>query len=183
MPEWTLKLICQLNEADERAGKLVDGISAEQLNWRPAEGAWSVGQCLDHLCVTNDVYLPPLAEALEGKAKGTVEEIRPGWFGRLFLKKVIEPSAESIRAKAPKKIVPASRVDGSVMERFLAGNQELRKLIGRASEYDVNRIRFKNPFIPVIRFTVGTGFAIVMRHQHRHLLQAERVKASSKFPR
>jgi len=181
MPEWTTRLVSQLNEADERAGKLVDGISVEQLNWQPAEGAWSVGQCLDHLCVTNDVYLPPMAAALEGKAKGMVEEIRPGWFGRLFLKKVIEPSAESIRAKAPKKIVPASRVNATVMERFLAGNQKLRKLIERASEYDVNRIRFRNPFIPVIRFTVGTGFAIVTRHQHRHLLQAERVKASGDF--
>ncbi len=98
------------------------------------------------------------------------------------MKKVIEPSAESMRAKAPKKIVPTSQVDGSVMERFLAGNEKLRKLIERASEYDVNRIRFRNPFIPVIRFTVGTGFAIVTRHQHRHLLQAERVKASDDFP-
>ncbi len=54
MPEWTARLISQLNQADERAGKLVDGISGEQLNWQPAEGAWSVGQCLDHLCATND---------------------------------------------------------------------------------------------------------------------------------
>src|SRR5437764_15444539 len=114
MPEWTMRLISQLNEADGRARALLGGLSAEQLNWQPGPGSWSVGQCLDHLCVTNDVYLPPMTEALEGKAKGTVEEIRPGWFGRLFLKKVIEPSAESMRAKAPKKIVPAPRVDGSV---------------------------------------------------------------------
>src|SRR5258708_11058195 len=107
MPKGTTRLISQLNEADERAGKLVDGSSAEQLNWQAAEGVWSVGQCLDHLCATNDVYLPPMAGALEGKAKRVVEEIRPGWFGRLFLRKVIEPSAESMRAKAPKKIVPA----------------------------------------------------------------------------
>jgi len=152
------------------------------LNWQPAAGAWSVGQCLDHLCVTNDVYLAPIGQALEGKAKGAAEEIRPGWFGRLFLKKVIEPSPESVRAKAPKKIVPAPRVESSVLERFLAGNQKLRELIERASEYDVNRIRFKNPFVPVIRFTVGTGFVIVTRHEHRHLLQAERVKASAGFP-
>jgi len=44
----------------------------------------------------------------------------------------------------------------------------------RASGYDVNRIRFKNPFI---RFT------IVSKHQDRHLLQAEHVKQAVDFPK
>ena len=46
----------------------------------------------------------------------------------------------------------------------------------------VNRIRFKNPFIPMLRFTMGTGFEIVSKHQSRHLLQAERVRESVNFP-
>ena len=182
MATWSARLLSELDAADERARKLIDGLSAEQLNWQPAPDTWSVGQCLDHLRVMNDVYLPAMAEALEGKPKGAAEEIAPGWFGRLFLKKVVEPSPESVRAKAPKKIIPASRVDGAVVERLLAGNQNARKLIERASEYNVNRIRFKNPFIPVIRFTVGTGLMIVVRHEHRHLLQAERVREAEGFP-
>ena len=180
---WSERLLSELNDADERARKLTAGLSAEQLNWQPAPNSWSVGQCLDHLRVMNDVYLPPMARALDGKPKGAAEEITPGWFGRFFLRKVVEPSPESVRAKAPKKITPASKVDGSVVERLLAGNQNARKLIERAREYDVNRIRFKNPFIPVIRFTVGTGLLIVVRHEHRHLLQAERVREAEGFPR
>ena len=49
----------------------------------------------------------------------------------------------------------------------------MRELVARASAYDVNRIRFKNPFTPLLRFTVGTGLEIVTQHQSRHLLQAE----------
>ena len=56
-----------------------------------------------------------------------------------------------------------------------------RQLISRASDYDVNHIRFKNPFIPFLRFTVGTGLEILSKHQSRHLLQAERVRQSSAF--
>jgi len=123
MPEWTTGLISQLNEADERAGRLVDGISVEQLNWQPVEAAWSVGQCLDHLCATNNVYLPPMAAALEGKAKGAVEEIRPGWFGRLFFEeKVIEPSAESIRAKGAEED-RAGVASGRVRDGTVSGGQ------------------------------------------------------------
>ena len=37
-------------------------------------------------------------------------------------------------------------------------------------------IRFRNPFIPLLRFTVGTGLEIVAKHESRHLLQAEGVR-------
>jgi hypothetical protein len=63
-----------------------------------------------------------------------------------------------------------------VLDRLLAGNQRVCELAARASRYDVNRIRFRNPFAPVVRFTLGTGFWILARHNHRHLGQAERVR-------
>jgi len=183
MPTWPERLLSELNAADEHARKLVSGLTVEQLNWRPSEGEWSVGQCLDHLCVTNDVYLPAIAGALEDKAKGTAEEIRPGWAGRWFLKNVIEPSPKQKKYPAPKKIAPRLQVDAGALERFLTSNQKMRELIGRAREYDVNQIRFRNPFVALVRFTVGTGLEIVSQHQKRHLLQAERVKAGPEFPR
>jgi len=69
-----------------------------------------------------------------------------------------------------------------VLQRFLRSNEAARELVRSASDCDVNRIRFKNPFIPVLRFTAGTGFMILSKHQRRHLLQAERVKNSLDFP-
>lgn len=183
MAAWAESLLNDLDKADERARSVVSGLSVEQLNWQPGPNIWSVGQCVDHLCVMNEVYLPPIAKALEGKAKASVVEVTPGWFGSWFLKSFVEPSPETKKVKAPSKSAPASKVDGRILEKLLKGNNEvLRELIRRASEYDVNRIRFRNPFIPVIRFTVGTGLTIVVRHQHRHLLQAERVKSNAKFP-
>jgi hypothetical protein len=44
----------------------------------------------------------------------------------------------------------------------------------------VNRVRFRNPFIAVIRFTIGTGLEIIARHEDRHLLQAERIRDSGR---
>lgn len=183
MASWPERLVSELDTSDESARALTAGLSAEQLNWQPTPGAWSIGQCLDHLCATTDVYLPPMASALEGKPKGSTPEIAPGWFGRLFLKNYVEPSPNQKRLPAPKKIVPRSQIELSVLDRFLTGNQAAREFVNRAREYDVNRIRFRNPFIALIRFTVGTGLEIVTQHQRRHLLQAERVRAWEGFPR
>jgi hypothetical protein len=141
-----------------------------------------VGQCLEHLCITNEAYLPPISVAVNGKRDSPVEQITPGWFGRWFIRSFIEPSPVTKRAPAPAKIRPAAHVGASVLERFLAGNESCRELMVRARAKNVNRIRFWNPFIPGIRFTVGTGLQVIVGHERRHLLQAERVLHSLSFP-
>jgi len=173
---WATRLISELEAADQRAKELAAGLMPMQLNWKPSQGAWSVGQCLDHLRAANEVYLPAISASLTDRPLCAVEEITPGWFARWFIRSYIEPSSESKRAPAPKKIAPGTDVDASVLDLFLAGNQAARELVRRASNYDVNGIRFKNPLLPILRFTVGTGLELVSSHERRHLLQAERVR-------
>jgi hypothetical protein len=182
VPAWPARVLDGLTDADRRASALARGLSAEQLNWRPSPHQWSVGQCLDHLLVANEVYLPPISKALDGRPSSPVEEITPGWLGRLFIRTYIEPSTQRLRGRAPRKIVPATEVAPDVLDRFLRSNDLARALVRRASSYDVNRIRFVNPFVPLLRFTVGTGLEVIWRHQHRHLRQAERVRAAEGFP-
>jgi len=181
-PAWSDRLHAALDTADARARALAAPLSVAQLNWRVDPASWSIGQCLDHLRVTNEVYSRAMDESLTGAPGGPVETITPGWFGRYFLRTVIDPSPQSRKNKAPAKIKPVTTVDSSVLTHFLASNDVARRLIARAVPYDVNRVRFPNPFVPLIRFTVGTGLEIMTRHQDRHLLQAERVRANATFP-
>jgi hypothetical protein len=179
---WAARLIADLDASDQRTIALAGALTPEQLNWRHSPASWSIGQCLQHLHVTNEVYLPPLANALDEQRPAPVDEVTPGWFGRWFIRNYIEPSAETKRARAPKKIAPVAEIDRAVVDQFLRSNEQVRHLIRRANAHDVNRIRFKNPFIPWLRFTVGTGLMIITAHQRRHLLQAERVRKTPEFP-
>ena len=183
-PSWCRRLVADLDAADARAIAVAEGLTVAQLNWRPSPGVWSVGQCLEHLSIANEVYVEPLTEALGVPAAGPVEEITPGWLGRWFIRAYIEPATQKKRARAPRKIVPrAKEVDSSILDRFIASNDGVRGLITRARAHDINRVRFRSPFLPLLRFTVGTGLQVIARHNHRHLLQAERVRHSSEFPR
>ncbi len=175
-PAWCPRLLDELRAADARAVALAKPLTTVQLNWRPSAAEWSVGQCLDHLLVANRVYLPPIAAALQHAPRRTVSDITPGWFGRWFIRTYIAPSPASKKARAPGKITPVSEVDATILDRFLASNEEARRLVERAGEVDVNHARFKNPFVPMLRFTIGTGLEIIAKHQDRHLLQAERVR-------
>jgi len=181
-PRWCLRLISELNAADNRAIALAKELTPQQLNWRRRPDEWSVGQCLEHLYITNELYLRPMSTSLKGRQPVVVQEITPGWLGRWFIRNYIEPSSKMKRARAPRKIRPGLQIEPSVLDRFLISNHTARQLIHRAMNQDVNHIRFRNPFISVIRFSVGTGFEILSKHERRHLLQAERIRNSPEFP-
>jgi hypothetical protein len=123
--------------------------------------------------------LSRFATPAAGAGRRTAAELVQRW----FIAHYVAPNPEGTRARAPKKIEPAKTVDADVLASFLRSNRRARELVLRASEYDVNAIRFRNPFIPLLRFTVGTGLEIISKHESRHLLQAEGVKRSAGFPR
>jgi hypothetical protein len=177
-PAWSVRISSELSSADERAVAVVTGLTPQELNWKSHAGEWSIGQCIDHLLVSNTVYCPAISKALEGQQPGRAEEITPGWFGQWFIDNYIESSGRTKPRHAPRKITPGPQVDRSVIDRFLESNERARELVERAARYDVNSIRFRNPFLPVIHFTVATGFEILSKHQRRHLLQAERMRAA-----
>jgi hypothetical protein len=100
------------------------------------------------------------------------------WFMRTY----VEPGPHTRRVRSPQKIKPDDRINPSVLYDFLRSNQHAKNLVRRAGAYDVNRIRYKNPLVPLVRFTVGVGVELAWKHQFRHVLQAERVKQSQGFP-
>ena len=67
VPAWSVRLAADLDTNDQAAKKLVAERTEEQLNWQPAPDSWSVGQCLEHLCITNEAYLPAISQAVNQK--------------------------------------------------------------------------------------------------------------------
>src|SRR5260221_5606991 len=122
-PAWSIRLATDLSANDQTARNLVGGFTEEQLNWQPAPGCWSVGQCLEHLCVTNECYLRPISDALSGKPRSPVEEITPGWLAGLFFRNFAVPSPSSQRASVPAKIRPGPRTYLLALDHFLSRNQ------------------------------------------------------------
>jgi len=173
----------QLESSEEAAARLIAGVSRAQMNWQPHQGrSWSIWQCLDHLARTNRIYCQSMLEAIAHpgpKMKGT-SAIRPGWFGRWYIAKM-EPPVRT-RFKTVKKVTPEAEGDGQVALRdFVDSHAEARRVMASWEQLDLNHVRFRNPFVPVLRFTVGTGLLIVNAHDRRHLWQAERVKESDGY--
>ena len=183
-PEDLREIQAQLEANDHKAQALLRDLDEEQLNWRPDERSWSIAQCLDHLNVANRVYLAPMLQAIEeARRKGAVRKgpIRPGFFGRWFVASMEAPPKRKL--PAPRKIVPAVRKGrAELIEDWRLAQAEVNAVLREAAGIDLNGTRFVNPFISLIRFSVGTGFQVIAAHERRHLWQAEQVRGRAAFP-
>lgn len=173
----------QLDAAERDARLLLEDLADEAGCWRAEEGSWSVAQCLDHLALTNQVYLDAMKEpANRARVAGQWRRrpALPGFVGRWFAKKMEPPVKASFKMKAPPNIKPGTSTSlSSAFARFLASQNEIRDYLHTNADLDLAGIRFPNPLVPGIRFSVATGLHVITAHERRHLWQAWRVRRSA----
>ena len=164
------------NEQD--AQRLIAGLSAADGSWQAAPGSWSVAQCLDHLAVGNRVYLAAMAPAAaRARASGRQRRgpAKPGLFGGWFVRSLEPPVARKLRA--PKKIVPRqSPLLTDAVAAFFESHRQVVEFLAANGDLDLAGVRFPNPFIRGLRFSLATGIHVLAAHERRHLWQAWNVR-------
>jgi len=183
LPDEIRRILDDLEANERRAETLVSDLDHEALNWRPDDRSWSTAQCLDHLNVSNRDYLEALQPTIEeARRRGRKRRgpVRPGWFERWFVA-FLEPPPKR-KVSAPKKIVPAFEGEKApLLAEFHRLHAEIAKLLVESADLDLG-VRFPNPFFPLVRFRVWTGFLVVPTHERRHLWQAEQLRKNPGFP-
>ena len=172
-----------LTASAEDARQKFGSLSAEQLNWKPAENSWSVAQCLEHLVKTNAEFYPEFEKLASGRRRNTAwQSYSPltGFFGRFLIKAVTE---DSKKAKAPSnRIVPGSDVDPMIVEHFVADIVNVNGKIDACSGVDLRRTVVSSPFMRLITYTLDDAYTVLVEHTKRHIRQAERVMQKPGFP-
>jgi hypothetical protein len=59
---------------------------------------------------------------------------------------------------------------------FIKSQDDVRAFLRENANIDLAGVRFPNPFIPGLRFSLATGFNVITSHERRHLVQAWRVR-------
>jgi hypothetical protein len=170
----------QLDAAERDARALVRGLTEEQGRWQPRAGAWSIAECLDHLATANRVYLEAMQVPVpRARARGRRRSrpSRPGWFGRMFVRSFEPPPVWWSRVGAPRKIRPRTAPPlGESFTAFVASHAGICAFLCENADLDLTGIRFPNPFVPGVRFSLATGLNVIAAHERRHLWQAWRVR-------
>jgi hypothetical protein len=174
------KLLDDLSRNEETVARLVAGLSEAQLKWQPDGGrAWSILQCLEHLTLSNRLYIDQMKPAVERAPRfdATPKRFRPGLLAGMFIAS-LEPPLK-FKAPAPKQLLPASKSEPTkVLEEWRGSHETLRKLAAVPVDWD--RVTLKNPFFQAVSMKLGTAMLVLPAHERRHLWQAEKVLARLK---
>jgi hypothetical protein len=177
------RFIDSTNRNVERVKSTFAYLSEMQLNWKSAMNAWSIGECINHLITTNNLYLVKI-ENIINKSSNTSTKDFPyaqSFMGKLIAKGV-DPSNIK-KAKTFKAFLPdSSAIQKSVIEDYVNLSVKLIDFAKKMYNIDMNRKKLSSPVNFLIRMNLGDPLIIIPKHDERHLNQAERLIKIENFP-
>ena len=184
MDERITQITSDLKQVADDAQATFGGLSPEQLNWKPAENSWSVGQCLDHIIKTNEEFYPEFEKLATGSRKNSfLEEYSPfsGFMGRFLINAV---TVDSKKTKAPsKRVVPPSDISGDIINRFALHIDDVNKRVESCASVDRKKTVLTSPFLAVFTYRLDDAYTVLVEHTRRHFRQAKRVTEVDGFPK
>lgn len=168
----------QLQSNSLQVVELFSGLHAHQLNLRLESDSWSIAECIVHLNLFSEAFVPAIRQSCEyARAEEWFSDgpFKMDVMGRL-LKYALEPpskwKAVTTAAFEPTIIEPLEQV----VPTFLEFQSQLTEIVDIASGLDLNRIKIVSPVSSRVRYNLYSCFLIIAAHQRRHLWQADQTR-------
>lgn len=177
------KLLSDLIERTQRNiehAEKYQHLSEELLNWKTNKESWSILECLEHLNLYGDFYIPEITKRMEQSKTIPRENFKSGFLGNYFAEMML-PKNPIKKMKTFKDKNPAgSTLDKSTITRFIGQQEELLQLLEQARNVDLSKIKTAISISKLIKLKLGDTFRVVIYHNERHIAQANRI-SSIKF--
>ena len=165
----------ELTAATDRARSLVDSTPGRLFTVRPALTQWSAAECIAHLSISTEMFLPVLKKVLEdARHHHMTGDTNPRMdvLGRI-LRWFLEPPVRS-RVKTTAAFVPkAIRAKSEALAEFAALQTQLMDLFRSTHDLPIGKLKIVSPFDSRVKYNIYSAFLILAAHQRRHLWQAE----------
>ena len=160
-------------------------LSENQINWKLDEQGWSIAECIDHLAVTNNLYLAEFEKQFATKQIKTdpsKTEVKHKWLCKFIIKGVDPVNIK--KSKTFSVFMPSmSNYKKDVFEYFFDLQNNLINLVSSAKDLDFNRYVMSSPAAKVIKENFCDVLEIIRLHDRRHFNQAQRVINHPNFPK
>ena len=156
----------------------IEKIPSDSLNFRSAKGKWSTLECIDHLNMVFDLYIPRIERKLNKRNLKEKDSYSTGFFGDRMVSSM-EPQKGEI--KYPMKTFGNLKPERSprnkkeVIRQFKEYINQLDIFLEQSEKLDLGTIRIKSAVGNILRFKLGDCYRFLIAHNERHLLQAKKV--------
>lgn len=179
MPINNQKLISELRSLNKEAVQKVNAfksLSEDTLRRKKDDKTWSVLECIEHLNLYGDYYLPEMERCILQSAKRSgVLQFKPGLIGDYFAKLMKGKDGKISKMQSPKDKNPGnSDLSPLVLDRFLKQAEQLEHLLNHAEHTDLTATKASISISRIIKLRLGDTFRFYVYHMMRHIAQAER---------
>ncbi len=164
-------------------------LDERSFNQRPAEKKWSIAECLEHLCLYGDFYLPAIDAKFSKASPKIKDEFKSGLLGNYFAQSMKVRSGQIgkpmstfkdknpslLEKQAPKNSLYSQIEKDPQLSRFLEQQNQFLSLINKAASVDLNKNKVAITLSRFIRLKMGDVLLFNVYHNERHLLQAKNV--------
>lgn len=145
-----------------------------ELNYRPGEKSWSALECLEHLNLYGDFYLPEIERAIATSKYQSEDIFKSGILGNYFAKMML-PQEKLKKMKTFKDKDPfGSSLSKETVYRFVKQQEQLLDLLCGASQVSLTRTKTGISLSKLIKLRLGDTFRVVIYHNQRHVVQAQK---------
>ena len=167
----------QFQDIRNQTAELTAGLREDQFNWRPADGEWSIEECLAHLTMVGHVEVLAIEDAIHDAKERGLKANGPFEYGALdrYIVHLTEPPVR-LPMPAPKRFVPLhGQPVTAILPTFNHVQGQFLIQRDQAEGLDLRRVKVPTPVSRFLKLSLGMMFAQVAAHERRHLAQAKRV--------
>lgn len=155
-------------------------LSYNQINWKPSDSQWSIGECIEHLIRTNVKYIPAYEKFNSAGGGNKNLEFKHTLTGKFVLKSIMPDNRK--KYKTSSSFDPAgSKIKETIVKDFLEQNNKILELSKKIDSSNLKE-KISSPFNKLIKYSIGDSLLIIANHNLRHLRQAKRVMQNENFP-
>ena len=172
----TDKLIQSLTDASNKVLNKAEyfiNLDIKSLTFKPDPDSWNVLECLEHLNLYYNFYLPEIANSIEESKSTPVTIFKPGFLGNYFANSML-PKDKLNKMKTFKDKNPLNGdLDKSVITAFIENQKTFADLIRLTNSVNLNKVRIKISIAPFIKLKLGDTLRFITNHNIRHLKQID----------
>jgi hypothetical protein len=172
-------LLEQTRQTINQAEKL-KSCDLQTLTWKENETSWSILECLEHLNLYGDFYLPQIENKIKNATTSADLEFKSGVLGNYFAKSML-PKEKLNKMKTFKDKNPLNaNLDRVVIDKFINQQIELLDLINKSRNVSLNKVKIETSISSLIKLKLGDTFQFFINHIIRHLNQIDRIQTAMK---
>lgn len=152
-------------------------LSERKLNFKTNSTEWSILECVEHLNLYGDFYLPEIERTLlESEQKIDTTIFKSSFIGNYFAYLMKVKNGKIKKMKTPKDKDPLnSSLSITTIDRQLKQLEKLKILLVQSRTVNLTNMKTAISLTRLIKLRLGDTLRFVVYHIERHILQAQNI--------